>query len=74
MKRDIPGSIKNRSGDFFCPDLQLEGGLMKYEDRVFVKATLLRIKDWDGFQHAMRRGLLPMTSKKNDIINGVIGK
>lgn len=47
---------------------------MKYEERVFVKVTLLRITDWDGFQHAMRRGLLPMTSKKNDITRGIIEK
>jgi hypothetical protein len=25
-------------------------------ERVFTKLTLLMIKDWDGFQRAMRRG------------------
>jgi hypothetical protein len=47
---------------------------MKYNESVFVKVTLLRIMDWDGFQHAMRRGLLPMTLKKSDMISGVIEK
>ena len=47
---------------------------MKNDESVFVKVTLLRITDWDGFQHAMRCGLQPMTPKKSDIISGAIKK
>jgi hypothetical protein len=37
--------------------MQLEGGNMDRREIAYLKQTILLIKDWDGFQVAMRRGL-----------------
>jgi hypothetical protein len=58
-KKGYPRIDSNRSGDFFLPgpSMQHEGGNMDRREIAYLKQTILLIRDWDGFQIAMRRGL-----------------
>jgi hypothetical protein len=67
-KKGHPGSMKVGPG-FFMPGPLMKpafkGTNMTRHELAHLKETLLLVKDWDGFQMAMRRGLLKdQTSKK----------
>jgi len=63
MKKGFPRIDNYRSGDFFLLRAlnQETGGKMKGCEITHVKQTILLIKDWDGFQIAMRSRLRSVT-------------
>jgi hypothetical protein len=52
----MPGPLMNKN---------IKGGRMLKNEQTYLKITLMLIRDWDGFQAAMRRALLK-TKRDNE--------
>ena len=67
-KKGIPGSIKIGPGIFFVPrtlDKHFSRRRTMQTEQAQLKMTLLLIKDWDGFQIAMRGMMLHSVRRGN---------
>jgi hypothetical protein len=67
IKRDIPGSIEIGPGIFFTRPLDKHFSRRKEmkQEKIHFKMTLLLIRDWDGFQLAMREIMLGFDRRGN---------